>query len=190
MKRISTALPFLAFRATAALLAGAAVFGTAVSIAAGPDDALRVPAADYRTEWVQLGSFSIAADDPADGARELHVVYASPESVLHYRRSGAFPDGAVLVKEVFATKTEALTTGTASYAGDIVARFVMVKDADDSNVDHSPLWGDGWGWALYEGTETRATVTTDYRDDCLACHEPARAADLIYVQGYPVLRRD
>ena len=65
----------------------------------------------------------------------------------------------------------------------------MVKDGNDSQAGRSPLWGDGWGWAFYEGTETRKTVTTDYRDDCLACHEPVRGQDLVYVQGYPVLSR-
>ncbi|WP_204376627.1 cytochrome P460 family protein [Methyloceanibacter marginalis] len=51
------------------------------------------------------------------------------------------------------------------------------------------MWGDGWGWAFYEGTETQKTITTDYRKDCLGCHEPARGQDLIYVQGYPILKR-
>lgn len=194
MKRLLTALPFLAFPAAVALLAGAALLGTAAALMAGPDDALRVPAVDYRAEWVQLGTFSLAADapadDPAEGARELHVVHAPPEAVAHYRRTGEFPDGAMLLKEVFAAATEPLTTGFASYPGALTARFVMVRDADDSEAGRSPLWGDGWGWALYEGAETEVTVTTDYRDDCLACHEPARATGLVYVQGYPVLRRD
>ncbi|ODS03523.1 hypothetical protein AUC71_09145 [Methyloceanibacter marginalis] len=42
-----------------------------------------------------------------------------------------FPDGAILVKDVFATNTEALTTGIASYADTLKGRFVMVKDKTD-----------------------------------------------------------
>jgi len=53
----------------------------------------------------------------------LHQVHAS-----RYREPGQLPDGAVLVKDVFADRTEALTTGTSSYAGDLAGRFVMVKD--------------------------------------------------------------
>lgn len=150
---------------------------------------LQVPAANYRREWVQLGSFSVRADDAEKGAKELHVVYASPETVDAYRKTGAFPDGAVLVKDVFATKTEALTTGLASYADALKGRFVMVKDRGDKYAGQSPLWGDGWGWAFYEGDETANTVTTDYRKDCLGCHEPVRNKDLVYTQGYPVLKR-
>jgi Cytochrome P460 len=139
---------------------------------------LHVPAANYRQEWVLLGSFSVRADDPEKGAKELHVVYAEPKTVEVYRETGAFPDGAVLVKDVFATKTEALTTGIASYADTLKGRFVMVKDKAGKNSDESPLWGDGWGWAFYEVTETQKTVTTDYRKDCLGCHEPVRSQDL------------
>jgi hypothetical protein len=162
---------------------------TSVQTAAKEKTLLQVPAADYRKEWVQLGSFSVLADDPQQGAKQLHVVYAKPETVDAYRKTGGFPDGAVLVKDVFATKTEDLTTGRASYAGALAGRFVMVKDASNAHADKSPLWGDGWGWAFYEGTETSKTVTTDYRKDCLGCHEPVRSQDLIYTQGYPVLKR-
>ena len=150
---------------------------------------LRVPDVDYRRDWTLLGTFSLLADDPAAGAKEFHVVYMQPEHVDTYRKTGAFPDGAILVKDVFATRTEALTTGTASYADALIGRFIMVKDQTDNHAATSPLWGDGWGWAFYEGAETRKSVTTDYRNDCLGCHEPAREQDLIYLQGYPVLQK-
>jgi hypothetical protein len=152
------------------------------------DSLLHVPEVDYRREWVLLGSFSVLADEPPDGGKELHVVYTAPENVEAYREDGEFPDGAVLVKDVYSTATEAMTTGTVSYADALVGRFVMFRDADDEHADESPLWGDGWGWAFYEGTETTDTVTTDYTVDCLGCHEPVRDQNLIYVQGYPVLR--
>ena len=183
---------------TAALLLTGMLLGTigfretapvAVAESSNPDALLHVPADDYRHEWVLLGSFSILADDPESGAEELHVVYAAPETVDAYRGSGTFPDGAVLVKDVYAAKTEALTTGTVSYADTLIGRFVMVKDGAGSYAGTSPLWGDGWGWAFYEGTETRRTVTIDYTADCLGCHEPARDQDLIYLQGYPILSR-
>jgi len=170
----------------------AAITQTGAEKAAGRTELkslLHVPAANYRQEWVLLGSFSVLADDPEKGAKELHVVYARPQTVEVYRETGEFPDGAVLVKDVFATKTEALTTGIASYADTLKGRFVLVKDKTDRYAGKSPLWGDGWGWAFYGGTETQKTVTTDYQKDCLGCHEPARSQDLIYVQGYPVLNR-
>jgi Cytochrome P460 len=156
--------------------------------ASDPQALLHVPDADYRRDWVLLGSFSVLADDPEAGAKELHVVYTMPENVDAYRKTGAFPDGAVLVKDVFATKTEALTTGTSSYADTLIGRFIMVKDQANKYAGASPLWGDGWGWAFYEGTETTKTISTDYKQDCLGCHEPVRDQDLTYIQGYPILK--
>jgi Cytochrome P460 len=156
--------------------------------ASDPQALLYVPDADYRRDWALLGSFSVLADDPEAGAKEFHVVYTLPENVDAYRKTGAFPDGAILVKDVFATGTEALTTGTASYANTLIGRFIMVKDQGDKYAGTSPLWGDGWGWAFYEGAETRKTVSTDYKEDCLGCHEPVRNQDLLHIQGYPILK--
>ncbi|HEX7075561.1 MAG TPA: cytochrome P460 family protein, partial [Hyphomicrobiaceae bacterium] len=76
---------------------------------------LRVPS-DYRTTYQVLGSWAVAKDD-GPGSKQLHVVYASPGTVAAYRKDGHFPDGAVLVKEVFNTTTKDMTTGTVSSAG-------------------------------------------------------------------------
>ncbi|MEQ9145765.1 MAG: cytochrome P460 family protein [Parvibaculaceae bacterium] len=158
-------------------------------MAADGDPRLYVPDVNYREEWVQLGSFSVLADDPEEGAKELHVVYTDRAAIKAYLENGSFPDGAKIVKDVYATRTEDLTTGRASYADTLAGRFVMVKDAENRNADSSPLWGEGWGWAFYEGTETRKTVTTDYVADCMGCHAPAAETDFLYVRGYPLLAR-
>ena len=79
------------------------------------------------------------------------MVYASPETIAAYRKDGHFPDGTVLVKEVFKTTTKDMTTGTVSSAGTLAGWFVMVKD----NVGRFPgnkLWGDGWGWSWFDAT--------------------------------------
>ena len=65
---------------------------------------LHVPGA-YRTTYQALGSWAVAADH-RKGSKEQHVVYASPGTIAAYRESGHFPDGAVLVKEVFDAATE------------------------------------------------------------------------------------
>jgi hypothetical protein len=85
---------------------------------------MRVPN-DYLTTYQFLGSWAVASD-PGQGSKELHVVYASPGTVAAYRKDGRFPDGAVLVKEVFETATTAMTTGTVSHAKTLKGWFVMV----------------------------------------------------------------
>ena len=89
---------------------------------------LHVPDA-YRTTFQALGSWAVAADQ-GQGSKELHVVYASPGTIAAYRESGHFPDGAVLVKEVFQAATGPMTTGTVSRAETLPAQaseWVFVK---------------------------------------------------------------
>src|SRR3569833_2598200 len=85
--------------------------GTAAAVV---DDtgSLRVPA-DYRTAYQMLGSWAVAAADGPD-SKQLHVVYASPGTIAAYRKDRHFPDGTVLVKEVFHTTTKEMTTGIVS----------------------------------------------------------------------------
>ena len=62
----------------------------------------------------------------------------------------------------------------------------MVKDTK-GRFPNNPLWGDGWGWSFFNADDRARTVSTDYRADCLGCHEPARSTDLVYDYAYPVL---
>jgi hypothetical protein len=147
---------------------------------------LHVPA-DYRTTYQSLGTWAVAADQ-GQGSSELHVVYASPGTITAYRKSGSFPDDAVLVKEVFETATGQMTTGTVSHAETLKGWFVMMKDSKGRYAGNK-LWGDGWGWSWFDAANPSKTTSTDYKTDCLPCHVPAQASDWIYVHGYPPLRR-
>lgn len=147
---------------------------------------LRVPE-NYRTLYQALGSWAIAADD-GSGSKQIHDVYASPGTIDAFRETGRFPDGAVLIKEVFATSTNSMTTGTVSRADKLKGWFVMVKDSKNSHPGN-PLWGDGWGWSWFDADKPLKTTSTDYKSDCQGCHVPAQSTDWIYVSGYPALRR-
>ena len=147
---------------------------------------LRVPG-DYRAAYQSLGSWAVAADQ-GQGAKEIHVVYASPGTIAAYPKNGHFADGSVLVKEVFGATTGAMTTGTVSHAETLKGWFVLMKDSKNSHPGNK-LWGDGWGWSWFDAANPSKTTSTDYKADCLPCHQPARATDWIYVGGYPPLRR-
>ena len=154
------------------------------SAAVDTNGGLRVPG-DYRTDYQFLGSWAVAAEQ-GQGAKELHVVYASPGALAAYRRDRQFPDGAVLVKEVFAASTTGMTTGTVSHAQTLKGWFVMVKDAAGRH--SGSLWGEGWGWSWFDAGNPNKTTSTDYRTNCRGCHVPAQATGWIYVDGYPPLR--
>ena len=143
--------------------------------------------ADYREKFVHLGTYAVATkpDKPVD---EMHNVYARPEDVQAYRRDGKFPDGAILVKDITNVGSEKLTTGQSTWTKDIKIWFVMVKDSK-GRFPKNDLWGDGWGWALFEAKDPKKNVATDYKTDCIPCHVPAKQDDWLYIRGYPILAK-
>lgn len=158
--------------------------------------AISVPE-NYR-EWPTLGTWAHAKVDGAPGLQEYHVVYTQPETIKYYNEKNRFPDGAVLVKELLHADTMPMTTGPAvGHATTIKGWFVLVRDTN-RRFKESSLWGDGWGWSLFNPDDPQHTVSKDYKVDCLPCHTPARelarenaveADKWIYSFGYPVLQR-
>ncbi len=150
----------------------------------------------FRTEWAYLGTWSVAEEDAGEGSEDtargaavLHNVYTQPDVIEAYRETGEFPDGSVLVKELLTGATKPMTTGVVSRGAEVEGWFIMVKDTQ-GRFTGNPLWGDGWGWALYSSEDRTAPVTRSYQAECLGCHIPARDTDWIYVEGYPVLATD
>lgn len=152
----------------------------------GTSKELRVPPG-YRTTYQSLGSWAVAADQ-GKGAKELHVVYASPGTIPAYRKTRHFPDSSILVKEVFQAVTVPMTTGTVSRAGTLKGWFVMVRDSRDRHAGDK-LWGNGWGWGWFDAADPSKTTSTDFTKDCQPCHVPARGSEWVYVSGYPPLNR-
>ncbi len=138
---------------------------------------------NFVMDWTHLGSWAVAADGGVEG---LHSVYAPKSEVEYYRANGRFADGATMIKEVRKARGAAHTTGDAHWAEGVQVWFVMVKDTEGRFKDN-PLWGDGWGWALFNGDDPAKQVATDYKKDCLGCHIPAKESDWTYVYGYPIL---
>lgn len=142
----------------------------------------------YRTTYQHLGAWAVASGDTAQGSKELHDVYVSPKAVDAYRESADFPDGTVIVKEVYDTATMQMTTGLVSRAMKLKGWFVMVRDKSNAHRGHK-LWGDGWGWSWFDANLSTKTTTTDYSTECKGCHVPAEKTHWIYVEGYPALKR-
>jgi hypothetical protein len=147
---------------------------------------------DFQTKWAFLGTWSVASKDAEQsgsasghGAAALHNVYTPPGTIEAFRESGKFPDGSVLVKELLKTKTATMTTGEVSRGQELEGWFVMIKDTLN-RFPGNTLWGDGWGWALFDANGK--LTTKDYKVECLGCHIPAKNNDWVYVEGYPVLR--
>ncbi len=142
---------------------------------------------DFRS-WRFIGTWAVATDeDDKVGSKGFHSVYTQAETVAAFRSTGKFPDGAVLVKELFKATTDTMTTGEISYTAGTEGWFVMIKDTQ-GRFKGNGLWGDGWGWALFNADDPATTVTEDYKAECIPCHVPAENDDWIYIRGYPELK--
>jgi cytochrome c len=141
-----------------------------------PDDFLRT--------WVHLGTWAVVEDDLVP---DMHSVYAPFDVVEYYRANKVWPDGAMMVKEVRHSVGSYHTTGRAFWAtDDVIVWFMMVKDTE-GRFPENPIWGEGWGWALFDGEDRNTQIATDYEEDCLGCHLPVENEDWIYLYAYPVL---
>ena len=140
----------------------------------------------FRNSMVHLGSWFV----PTGNASGFHDVYTEKRTVEAYLKTGKFPDGATIVKELRESKSGNYTTGqNISHATSSIKQwFVMIKDAK-GRFSGNPLWGDGWGWALYKPDDKNKNISTDYKADCLGCHMPAKDKDWVYVEAYPVLQK-
>src|SRR5579863_10473286 len=147
---------------------------------------LHVPE-DYRASYQFLGSWALPADT-GKNTKEIHNVYVSPGAIDAYQKTGHFPEGTVLVKERFHTATQQMTPGTVSHAEELVGWFVMVKESKNLHPDNK-LWGDGWAWSYFDSANPHKTTSTNFKVDCLNCHQPAHVTDYIYTLGYPTLAR-
>jgi hypothetical protein len=152
----------------------------------GADGSFRFEGAASIRGLAHLGSWFV----PEGANAGFHHVYTQPEAIEAFRRNGGFPDGTVLVKEIAAYRRGDYTTGgDVALATSTVQWFVMVKDGRGRH-EGNPLWGQGWGWALFKSDAPTRNVASDFRTDCLGCHAPAHATDWVYTEAYPALRGD
>jgi len=155
---------------------------------------ITVPA-DFRARWIHLGTWAVTSKAPIPGAGSeqtspgpgFHEVYTQPESMKTYKKTGKWPDGTVIIMEVRSIKWDDLPTGHVMYADENSGWFVMVKDSK-GRFKNKPNWGDGWGWALFKAADPKKNISTNYKNDCMGCHEVAKDSDWVFVHGYPTLK--
>src|SRR5262245_3585171 len=157
-----------------------------------PDGKMKLPTG-YR-DWVSLASplTPNALNGGNASFHEFHNVYVERSNFDAYMKTGTFPEGTVLVKELvllqkptFPDGSQPEPSGRGYFQGNFNCMDVSVKDAKkyaESN---------GWGYYTFghhpepcEATAAKSSVT-----ECAGCHLANVAkTDMTYVQFYPVLR--
>ena len=139
---------------------------------------------DHR-EWVFVGA-PVTPNDMNNGSAafpEFHNVYIDPASFSSYKKTGNFPDGTVILKELVSVGSKSMDSGNGYFQGDFISLEAMVKDRRRFNNEPG-------GWAFFRFGEAPNYNPTGARmktESCNECHSGARE-DYVFTDTYPVLR--
>ena len=151
------------FKRRGSLLAVAGALGSGLCLWAQPGDGV-VPYPEGFREWVHVRSALVGPESKAFAEQGgLHHFYANANGVKGHR-TGAFPDGCILIDDLLEAKTSAGITS----AGPRRSTAVMVKDRERFRETG------GWGFEVFKGEGRDGTLTTASRAACFACHTKGR----------------
>jgi hypothetical protein len=142
-------------------------------------------------EWVFVGAplTPNALNGGKAGFPEYHNVYIEPGSYEIFKKTGEFPDGTIMFKELQLTlsgenpdgsRTE--PSGRGYFPGAFNGADVTVKD--------TKRYADtgGWGYYNFNHHEPKApTAAVKPREECAYCHIANAKKDEVWTQFYPML---
>lgn len=138
----------------------------------------------YR-EWVFVGTPVTPNDlNPPEAAfPEFHNVYIHPADFAHWRRTGTFPDGTVIIKELVSVGSKQAVSGKGYFMGAFVGLEATVKDRKrfPDEPGHWAYFSFGHSLPLADAAAPFPTAA------CNACHAASAADDFVFTQYYPVL---
>lgn len=153
----------------------------------GPDGAASIP--EGFREWVFVAAPLTlnGLNGGAAGFSEFHHVYIEAGAFAHFRRTGEFPEGTTIVKELVRLKDPEYPDGSrdeASGRGFFADRFagidMMVKDSARFAETN------GWGFFNFDHHEPpyadRAPAAAN--DDCAFCHTANATHDMVFTTFY------
>ena len=140
----------------------------------------------YR-EWIYVGT-PVTPNDMNNGKAafpEHHNVYIDPLSWAHWKETGEFRDGTILIKELVSVGSKAAVSGAGYFQGEFIGLEATIKSAE-----HFPDEPGNWAYFSFS-TPNHKTLTKTAKafpaEACNACHAAAAADDFVFTQYYPVL---
>ena len=139
-------------------------------------------------EWIYVGT-PVTPNDLNDGKAafpEHHNVYIDPTSWAHWKKTGEFRDGTILMKELVSVGSKAAVSGNGYFQGDFIGLEATIKSKK-----HFP--NEPGNWAYYSFSNPDLKTLKDSAKafpaaSCNGCHAGAAADDWVFTQYYPVLR--
>ncbi len=141
----------------------------------------------YR-EWIYVGT-PVTPNDMNDGKAafpEHHNVYIEPGAWKHWKKTGTFKDGTILMKELVSVGSKSAVSGNGYFQGEFIGLEATIKSKR-----HFPDEPGNWAYFSFSTPDHKALTPTAKAfpaASCNACHEGAAADDFVFTQYYPVLR--
>jgi hypothetical protein len=140
----------------------------------------------YR-EWVYVGT-PVTPNDMNDGKApfpEFHNVYIDPKSWKHWKETGNFRDGTILVKELVSVGSKAAVSGKGYFQGKFLGLEATIKSKQ--HFAKEPGY-----WAYFSfSTKDHKSLSDSAKafptESCNACHQASAGDDWVFTQYYPVL---
>lgn len=139
-------------------------------------------------EWIYVGT-PLTPDDMNDGKAsfpEFHTVYIDPESWDHWKKTGKFRDGTILIKEMTSVGSKAATSGKGYFMGDFIGLEATIKSKREF-----PDQPGNWAYFSFTNEDhasVKKTASAQPEASCNSCHETSAQDDFVFTQYYPVLR--
>ena len=140
----------------------------------------------YR-EWVYVGT-PVTPNDMNNGKApfpEFHNVYIDPVSWAHWKKTGEFRDGTILIKELVSVGSKAAVSGQGYFQGKFIGLEATIKSKQ-----HFPTEPGNWAYYSFSTPDHSALTATAKpfpAASCNACHQASAANDFVFTQYYPVL---
>ena len=148
----------------------------------------------YR-KWVFVGAplTPHALNDGKAPFPEYHNVYVEPTAFAHFEKSGIWPEGTQIVKElvlIYQNDNDEIgatfeVSGRGYQQGEFAGLELTVKDTQ-----RFPEMPGGWAYFSFghNAPPYAETAAAFPAESCNACHEASADTDFVFTQFYPVLR--
>jgi len=139
-------------------------------------------------EWIFVGT-PLTPNDMNDGKApfpEFHSVYIDPESWEHWKKTGTFREGTILIKELISVGAKGAASGVGYFMGDYLGLEATIKSKK-----HFPNEPGNWAYFSFSTPDHKTLNKTSAKfpaPACNACHDASAADDWVFTQYYPVLR--
>ena len=139
-------------------------------------------------EWVYVGT-PVTPNDMNDGKApfpEFHNVYIDPESWAHWKNTGKFREGTILIKELISVGSKTAPSGKGYFMGEFIGLEATIKSKRVF-----PNEPGNWAYFSFSTPDHKSLTKTSKAMPsaaCNSCHAASAGDDFVFTQYYPVLR--